>query len=485
MSQIAPTLPRSEPVDDLDGGIAISPSYLLERVWHFFISMKTGLVLILALAVLALIGTLVVQAPAGLQGDSQAYAAWLDSVRPKYGGWTNVFDALGFFAIFGSIWFKGTVALLMTSIVACSANRAPHLWKQATHPRLDKTEGFFEHAPLHATLAGPEDADAALGEVVAAFRGHHYRTVVERDGDDIRVYADRFRWAPFGTVIAHLSLVVVLIGVVVGTSWGFRDSEFAVPIGSTMDVGFGTGLAVEAASFSDSYNTENGAPSDYASDLVLYHDGARVAAQTIRVNQPLRYGDVSFYQSFFGPAAQMRVEDASGGVVLDQGVPLLWGSNDGTERVGQFSLVDQGLTVYVVGVASGQVSPDIKAGQMQLEVYQSGESTPIDIQVVDQGKPVTIAGLDFTFARERQFTGLIVARDPGVTFVWAGAILLVLGVCLVFFFPNRRAWALIRRRAGGSTVQVGAIVRHDVTFETDFQKFVDGLRLALDGRRAS
>ncbi len=31
-----------------------------------------------------------------------------------------------------------------------------------------------------------------------------------------------------------------------------------------------------------------------------------------------------------------------------------------------------------------------------------------------------MAGLDVTFVRERQFTGLIVAKDPGALFVWLG-----------------------------------------------------------------
>jgi hypothetical protein len=70
-------------------------------------------------------------------------------------------------------------------------------------------------------------------------------------------------------------------------------------------------------------------------------------------------------------------------------------------------------------------------------------------------------------------------------FVWGGAILLVLGVSLVLFFPNRRAWALIRRRDGGSTIQVGALVRHSVAFESSFRTLIDDLKLALDGRRAS
>ena len=140
-----PALPRAsgEPVDDLDGSLAISSSEVLEHLWRFFISMRTGLVLILALALLALIGTLLVQAPSGLQSDPQAYTAWLDSLRPKYGGWTGVLDSLGLFSIFGSVWFKGIVVLLTTSILACSVNRAPHLWKQAVHPRTNMSETFF------------------------------------------------------------------------------------------------------------------------------------------------------------------------------------------------------------------------------------------------------------------------------------------------------------------------------------------------------
>lgn len=474
-----------EPIDDLDGGLAISPSDIGERLWHFFISMRTGLALILALAVLGLIGTLLVQAPEGLRSDPQAYATWLESVRPKYGGWTAVLDTLGLFSIFSSVWFRGIVVLLTTSVLACSVNRAPHLWKQAVHPRTRMSEAFFAHAPLSSSIAAAADPDAALAEVQAAFRARHFRTIVEQDGDTIHLYADRFRWGPFGTVIAHLSLVFILAGAVVGTAWGFRIDGLAVPVGSRVDVGYGTGLSIEARKFSDSYYP-NGSPSDYASDLVLYRDGAQVAAQTIRVNDPLRAGDVTFYQSFYGAAAVMKVADPTGKVVFDQGVPLEWSSNDGKRRVGQIILPDAGLTAYVIGPASGEVDPQIKPGQMQVEVYRSGsEGTPIAIETLSQGQPVAVGGLDFTFVRERQFTGLSVARDPGAVLVWIGTGLLVFGISLVFFFPNRRAWALIRRRPDGSAVQVGAIVRHDVTFQSDFQRLIDDMKLALAGPSAA
>jgi cytochrome c biogenesis protein len=474
-----------EPTDDLDEGLTVSPADIRERLWHFFISMRTGLALMLALAVLGLFGSLLVQADPAIQGDRQAYAAWLESVRPRYGGWTGVLDALGLFSIFSSIWFRGIIVLLTTSILACSVNRAPRLWRQAVHPRTKLRESFFAHTPLGASIAATTGPDGALAEVRAAFRARHFRTLVQRDADTIHFYADRFRWGPFGTVIAHLSLVLILAGALIGTAWGFRNDGLAVPVGSRVDVGYGTGLSIEAKSFTDSYYT-NGSPSDFRSDLVMYRDGAQVAAQTIRVNEPLRAGDVTVYQSFYGAAAVIRVADRTGKVVFDQGVPLVWTTKDGRHRVGQILLPDAGLTAYVTGAASGEVDPQIKAGQMKIDVYTSGsESSPIATEVISQGRPAKIAGLEITFVRERQFTGLIVARDPGAGFVWIGAGLLLFGICVVFFFPRRRAWALIRPRPDGSSIHLAAISRHDVTFQSDFTRLVDEMKLALTGPSAA
>src|SRR5450759_2121375 len=308
----SPAISRAdrEPLDDLDAGLAISPGDIGERLWHFFISMRTGLVLILALALLGLVGTMLVQAPDGLKSDPQAYATWLESLRPKYGGWTAILDTLGLFSIFGSIWFKGIMVLLMTSVLACSANRAPHLWKLTVHPRTNMSESFFAHAPLSMNAVASVEPAAAVATVEAAFRSRHFRTIADDQGDTIHVYADKFRWGPFGTVIAHLSLVLILIGALVGSSLGFRNTGLAVAVGSRVDVGYNTGLTVEATNFSDSYYT-NGSPSDYASDLVLYKNGQQIDAATVRVNQPLRAGDVTFYQSYYGAAAAMKVVDGT------------------------------------------------------------------------------------------------------------------------------------------------------------------------------
>ncbi len=471
----------AEPVDELDGtslSVSLPIGDIWDRIWHLFISMRTGLALMLFLAVLTLAGTVLTQVPAGVQSDATAYAQWLDSVRPKYGGWTNVFAFVGLFNVFSSIPFKIGVVLLVTSILACSVNRTPRLWRQATKPRLVPSGAFLDPAPLAGSVT-VDGSTAATGEaLVGELKRRGFRTIVTPEGDGVAVYADRFRWGPFGTVIAHLSLILILLGAMAGTSdfGGFRNTNFAVTIDSTVPVENGTNLSVKATSFTDSYYA-NGEPSDYASQLILYDNGTQVAEKTVRVNDPLRYGDITFYQSFFGPAADILVKDVTGKTVFQGGVPLEYSSNDGTKSMGSFSIPGANATVWVIGAASGQVDPTIKAGQVQLEVYQgSDQSTPAAVQVVDQGKATAMAGYDITFVRERQFTGLIVSRDPGAPIVWLGALFLIGGVVLVFLFPARRLWARVRGSAGGAEVRIAASTRHDMGFESTFRAVLTAIQ---------
>jgi len=464
-------------LDGLDGGPSVGASDVLNRLWRFFISMRTGLWLILAMGLLSLAGTLLVQAPAGMSSDPAAYTAWLASIHSKYGGWTPVLDKLGLFAAFTSIWFKGIMVLLTTSVLACSVNRAPRLWKLALHPRTRMSETFFTHAALRARVPVPADLDATSDYVREVLVAHRLRTITDPDDEGINLYADRFRWGPFGTVVAHLSFVVILVGFFLSATTGFKDTNFVVPVGSTVQVGHGTGLAIKTMSFNDAYYPD-GSPSDYASDLILYKNGVAVDRQTIRVNHPLKRDGVSFYQSFFGEAAAMKVTDGAGKTLYNDATALAWSSKDGTHSIGQFNMKAKGLAVYVIVPASGKTDPNIKAGQLQLEVDQDGKKDPIATQVLDQGKPATIAGLTYTFQRTRQFTGLIVAHDPGVPFVWVGSALLVIGLYLVFFFPHRRIWVRVRKTAGGSEILCGSTMKRDIAFKPQFNAIITEIQLA-------
>ncbi len=119
---------------------------------------------------------------------------------------------------------------------------------------------------------------------------------------------------------------------------------------------------------------------------------------------------------------------------------------------------------------------------MQLEIYRSGTEQPFAVEILSQGQPLVIDGLTYTFAREQQFTGLIVARDPGQPLVWLGALALVLGCFLVFMFPNRRIWAAVKALPDGAAqISLGATARHDAGFAPEFTKITGQVRLAFAG----
>jgi cytochrome c biogenesis protein len=287
---------------------------------------------------------------------------------------------------------------------------------------------------------------------------------------------------PFGTIVAHVSLLTILLGGFLTANTGFHDSQAAVPVGDRVSVGHGTGLSVVAKSFTDAYYAD-GSPRDYASDLVLYKDGKVVDTRTVRVNHPMRWGGVSLFQSFFGVAASMTVRGADGSVLYQHGVPLSWTSTDGTHSIGKFAVPGQDMTVFVVTPASGRQDPEIKAGQVQIEVYKGNQETPFDVEILDPGKPVTVSGLQVSFERTVAFTGLIIARDRGAVFVWTGCALLALGTFLVLFFPHRRLWVQVRETEQGAVVRAAAqrreALKRDTAFESGFQRIAHDLQHAV------
>ncbi len=456
----------------------------LDRLWRLLTSMRLALVLMLALAALGVVGALVVQMPPGVLADADAKREWLNEIRPKFGGWTGLMDQLQLFTVFTSAWFRGIGAALAISLVACSVHRLPGLWKTVARPHVDVGERFFEHAPQHESIVLRSAPAAALLQVDGVLRARHYRTVTRDDGT-IHLYADRNRWAPFASLAGHLSVVVILAGAMVGSAFGFRDGEFMIAEGATAAVPTAPGLEVRLDAFRDTYYAQTGAPSDYASDLVLLQDGREVRRQTIRVNDPLRHEGITFYQSFYGPAVVVGIMDASGTSIGQEGVPLAWRSTEGNRAVGRFSIPDAGLVAWVIGTA-GSGDPLIQPGQVRLELYRdSGVGEAVASQTITQGTPTTVAGLTFTFERESQFTGLSVSRDPGVVLVWIGCFLLTAGFVVVFMFPHRRLWVRIVPRSGGSTVHLATVGRRDtVGAGAEFSDLVDDVRTALQAARA-
>jgi cytochrome c biogenesis protein len=479
-----------------------------DRLWRLLSSVRFAILLLALAAGGVLAGTLIMQAPAETAANPDAFAAWLARPRDRYGEpWATVFAWLDLYRVFSSFWFRALLAVLTLAVVVCTINRLPGIAASIRRPAVQVPQRLFERAPLRAEFGyvgvSPEQAQLQAEKVFGARR---YRTIPWRDGEAYALFADKNRFGKLGTFLNHLGIVIILGAGVLGGVFGWREDGFMVPEGSIRAVGHGTGLTVRNDGFTDEYYP-SGTAKDFRSDLVLMEHGREVARKTIRVNDPLEYKGVRFHQAFFGPAAVMRVADAEGRTVFEDGVSLGYEFTGGGVRRngGFFVLGNRRLAVYVIAPAAQRgPDPDIPAGTVRLELFEPRQPRPSAIETLPQGTPREILGYTFEFVRERQFSGLQVAYNPAVNVLWVAAACMVLGTLAVFHFPLRRVWLRAepltahegrrtddesgatyvlrpssfvgRASAPGVRLRLAAVSNRDVLFAREFE----ALALALD-----
>ncbi|MGA8645890.1 MAG: cytochrome c biogenesis protein ResB, partial [Candidatus Sulfotelmatobacter sp.] len=121
---------------------------------------------------------------------------------------------------------------------------------------------------------------------------------------------------------------------------------------------------------------------------------------------------------------------------------------DTTVRLAEF------IPDYVVG--DGQVyarSNDLEnpAAHLVVESKKSGQAINFWLPAIpgfeqNASSPYTFEGKDIEMA---YFTGLEVSHEPGQWGVWAGVVLMGLGLALVFYFVHARVWVVPVRDARG------------------------------------
>lgn len=436
------------------------------RIYRLLYSKVLGVVVILAMAVAALIGTMVRQMPAGL--DDAARERWIEQARPSYGGWTEIFDALGFFNLWSSPIFLFLTAWLTASIIACTTHRLPTLTQQTLHPRVDVSPRFFGRTQYRAEVPVPVSAEVGLETARRELKRRGYRVVEGKDGASI--YSDKFRWGPWGTVLAHASFVIIIVALLISAVFSL-DDQLEIAIGDRVPLGHGTDIEIEALNFVDTYD-EQGRPIDYVGHLVAYQGGVKVAEEEVRVNTPMMVDGIRFHQASFGIAANMLITDADG-TVFHGAVPLKYQDEESRFAIGKLTMADEDLELIVVTPASGRVDPAIPAGTAVFELYELSTDVQLAVVQVDQGEAIEVAGRTFTFERERPYTGVLVRQDPGTIWMWIGSTLLIVGMMMTFGLRPRRIWARADTTPQGTLVRLAAVEKPDTPFEAQFRDMAE------------
>jgi cytochrome c biogenesis protein len=446
----------------------------IDRVWRFFCSVRAAIYEIVVLTVLVLIGT--------LRGSE--VPQWIQNALPftkpvvrRWYAWD----------VFHSVPFMLILAVLAVAIAVCTINRVPGIWNAIAHPTIATTHGFLSTADTLATVELPGPLSESNQQITSILRSRRYRVLTEQRDTEIHVYADKNRYAKFGTFPFHLALILILVGGIVGARYGFRNKELVIPEGSVREIGHGSGLSVGLEQFTDTYN-ENGMPHEYRSDLVVYKNGKPVKQGSITVNHPMTYHNVVIYQSSFGQAASLKITDDQGHVLFDDSVPLgLYVSSSNPDAPAGF------IDILPANIRLNVIAPDedrenlpnldrlnLASGEMFIQARSldpNASQAPIG-EVVTQGQSTKLGTLNVEFVRERRFTLLQVSHNPGIPVFFIAAFLLVGGLAITFYFPHRRIRGILSPAAATNSstmLQLSPLAKRDWSGRRDFYRLIEDL----------
>src|SRR3954451_23409615 len=389
------------------------------------------------------------------------YANEMDKLHDRYDATlgtavVGVLERLQLLHVFSSTWFSIGLVVLIISIVACTIDRTPRLWRQSADIRVVQPAPFYDPTlPDRALLSGvTADATAAV------LRRHRFVVRREEAAGVTYLYGDRNRWTKMATLLTHTGLVLFLLAAAITSRLG-DEQGLVVAEGESLTVQpIGTpGLLLVRNLGFDAPGLNTGHPSDFTTHLAVYQNGAEIAEKTIRVNDPLTVGGYTFHQNGVGPAPHVVIRD-------QQGKPLWTGPIAMTDQAAGFPFAEFAVPGRDVALQLLlQRQADGVGVLLVLPFRANGTNADGTPQIVglepialERGQSDTPSGTDFSVELRgfEDFTLLIAKRDPGQGLVWFAAGSLLVGLLITFWMPRRRIWAKL-----GGDGRLALVVRAD------------------------
>jgi cytochrome c biogenesis protein len=457
----------------------------VRSIWQTLGSIKTGVILIILVVIFSAAGTVILQRPMTDPDDMQrAYSPAM----------LRVLDGAGLTDVFHTRWFIALLMLVSLSIIAASIRRFPNAWRFYARPYKSPDEHFRRVLPTQARVE-IKDEEHALSAAEHAF--HHLGFSSERivRTNSFSLFAERHRISEMAVYIVHASLLLIFVGGIVDALYGWRGflilspgteiSKVEIKTGTTKTIPFA--IRCDGAG-EDTY--ADGSPKRYWSKLVVLDGGREVESKEIVVNDPLVYRGLRFYQASYGRTGKLDrlLLDAtrmSQHTRSTQEISLAAGQTvdldpDTTVQLAEF------VPDYVV--EDGHVytrSNDIENPAVHLVVATKKAGSRVDVWLpeipgVSQNElsPYSFEPKDL---KTQVYTGLQVSHEPGQWAVWAGVILMALGLTFVFYVSHVRFWAVpVRDPENQLSLWIGGTAnRNRDAFDVKFKQLVEQIRKEL------
>ena len=428
-------------------------------LWKFLSSVKLTIVLLILLAIVSILGTLIPQ--------EQGAVEFAKSLTP---GMLRFLSILDLFDMYNAPWFRLLIGFLALNLIVCSIDRFPSTWKRFNaRPAPDRSKPF-ENIPVENCLKVSTNSDETANRVLKVLQSRYKNVRKEAIRGDHFFYGEKGRFSHFGVYVVHLSVLLILMGGLVGSFLGIEayvnilegEKTNRVIITKTMTP-LKLDFEVRCDKFSvDFYKT--GAPKEFKSILTFLINGKPVQKNDLLVNHPVEFGGMTFYQASYGtvPGKQVRLNihsESNKPVLTEMNVK---GDTDyplpGDE--GTFKVVDIRSDIMHLGPAVLVAIQPKKGNPMEFWVFQNQEAVqkklPAPMLASAKFNPSAFSPYRFSLKgiKTLYYTGLQANKDPGVPIVWAGCFLMVSGLFITFFLSHKRMWVRVLAQGANARIEV-------------------------------
>ncbi|MEU9521550.1 cytochrome c biogenesis protein ResB [Streptomyces sp. NPDC048224] len=470
--------------------------------WRQLTSMRVALLLLLLLSLGAIPGSLIPQ--------DGVDAMKVEEFRTDHDLLAPVYDKLGLFHVYSSVWFSAIYILLFVSLIGCIV---PRTWQfvgqlRGRPPRAPRRLDRLPAYTTWRTAAGPEEVREAALKLLKKRR---FRADAAGDA----VAAEKGYLREVGNLAFHIALIVLLIAFAWGQLFKYEGNKlilegdgFANTLTQYDDFKSGNlfdpddDLSPFSFTLKDFHGTyeatgpNRGTPRIYEA-AVTYSEGADGAEQskTIKVNQPLNVDGSKVYLVSHGYAPILTVKDAKGDVVMDKQAVALLPLDGNVTSSGAVKVMDGyrnaegekeqlGFNAFFLptygGKGSGMQStfPALVNPMLALSAYHGDlgvdSGIPQSIYQLDKSNLDEFKGSDgklfkqqlkvgdtmnlpngagsVTFNGVQEWAGFQVTQQPGSGWALGGAVVAIFGLAGSLFIQRRRVWVRAVRGADGVTV---------------------------------
>ncbi|MBN2031932.1 MAG: cytochrome c biogenesis protein ResB [Deltaproteobacteria bacterium] len=454
-------------------------------LWSTFSSIKLTIFLLILVAVTSILGTLIPQQESAMKV--------VQSLSPSLVGFL---DSLHLFDMYHSWWFRLIIGALALNLIVCSLDRFSSTLKRFRFTPSATREKPFENLPSEQRFLLQASFDSVTNHVGTLLKSK-YKNVKRVDKEKTAFYfVQKGRLSHFGVYLVHFSVLLILLGGFAGSLFGF-EAFVNILEGEGVDtVTLRKTRALKPLPFSvrcDKFSVEfypNGTPKEYRSDLVFFKDG-RIAFQSpLRVNHPITFEGITFYQSSYGtlPGNRVRLslkrEDTGDNAFVEaeinQPFPLPGREGEGliTEIKSDFMRMGPAVRLEIQPVAGEKIQMWVFKNHSMIE-----ERFPGIFEKFPKLNPASFKPYTFFLngTEARYYTGLQVSRDPGVPLVWTGFVTIIVGLFITFFLSHRMIWIQVSRLEKGVNVALaGTSSKNSVGLSREIGRLIAQIRGTMD-----